>query len=1349
MSKIKSPVCKLYDFKVFDEVVEEDDESGFNDNKKFKIQMFGMDEEGMEYSIWVENFKPFFYIKVPDNWGKKEKAKVQDGLMELLKKEELRRKWKNKDRNPKTYPKPKINESLENYILRNIKTYTSYYEDSIVELKIMKRRKLYGFDNFKYYKFIVIKFKNTTMYNKIKNLWYTDEPDFRKRKLKKGGLKINGGKLELYEAKLDPLLRYFHVYDISPSGWVKLNKALLSRLEKTTCDYEYSVDAKNVMAIPDKEDSVPLKIMSFDIEASSSHGDFPLAKKSYKKMVGEMIQYWKINKKKIKGLDMEKKKILFKKLVLTAFGYENEEGISRVFLKRKKNFPTRNELDTKLEQLLKQSVGNQWKGLLKKKRDELDILIEDNMDEEDLKLEYEKWCPMFPKDCYDKNLVYLLDRAETKVPFKFDAGDKLAVMDRAISPNEKKHYPHHPEYYLPYLEGDKVTFIGSTFINFGEKEPYLNHIIALKDCDKMNNVENAEIECYKKERNVLKAWTNTVQRENPNIIIGYNIFGFDWKFMIERADELGCIEDFLKLSKNKNESCKVKHTVTKVASGTHEQIYAKIPGRVQLDLYNYFRKTVNLDSYKLDNVSSHFISDYIKNIEYDEENKKTIIKSGNLMGIKNGHYVKFELIGHSVDLYENGKKFIVSDLDLKNKYFKVEGKLDFKNLKAKWCLAKDDVGPQDIFRLTNEGSKERAIVAKYCIQDCNLVHNLMIKNDILTETNEIASICSVPIDYIIMRGQGIKLLSFIAKSCREYDTLMPVLDKSEEKDGYEGAICLVPKCAFYPDNPIAVNDYSSLYPSSMISENISHDSKVWTKEYNLNGELIKTTGVKDISGNYIYDNLPGYKYVDIEYDTYMYIRKTKQSAEVKTKCGTKICRYVQFKNNEKAIMPSVLQKLLASRKATRKLIKYKTVKDKNGNEVSGLLKKDDEYHEITNKEGITKIKNDDVVSINDTYDDFMKNVLDKRQLGYKVTANSLYGQCGAKTSAFYDKDIAASTTATGRKLLMYAKRVVEDCYGDTVVDTKYGKMKTRAEYIYGDTDSVFFTFNLEDMEGNKVKGKKALEVTIDLAVEVEKIATKFLKSPHTLEYEKTFMPFLLLSKKRYVGILHEFDINKGKRKSMGIVLKRRDNAPCVKDAYGGIVDILMKEKDVKKAINFLKGYLGDMIKEKIPLDKLIISKSLRDFYKNPESIAHKVLADRMGKRDPGNKPSVGSRVPFVFIQTKGNVKLQGDKIEHPSYVIKHNLKPDYIYYITNQLMKPIQQIFALVLDQIPEFKIYSRAFKRRTNSIRRMFKDDEKKMSDKIEKEANKHVKKLIFEEFLRQAKNTKNGQKTLDSFFN
>ena len=153
----------------------------------------------------------------------------------------------------------------------------------------------------------------------------------------------------------------------------------------------------------------------------------------------------------------------------------------------------------------------------------------------------------------------------------------------------------------------------------------------------------------------------------------------------------------------------------------------------------------------------------------------------------------------------------------------------------------------------------------------------------------------------------------------------------------------------------------------------------------------------------------------------------------------------------------------------------------------------------------------------------MKNVFDKRQQGYKITANSLYGQCGARTSAFYEKDIAASTTATGRKLLLYSQRIIEEVYGDTICETKYGQVKTKATYIYGDTDSVFFAFYLEDLEGNEILGKKALEMTIELAIQAGKLASTFLKPPHDLEYEKTFWPFLLLSKKRYVGMLYEHD----------------------------------------------------------------------------------------------------------------------------------------------------------------------------------------------------------------------------------
>jgi DNA polymerase delta subunit 1 len=643
-----------------------------------------------------------------------------------------------------------------------------------------------------------------------------------------------------------------------------------------------------------------------------------------------------------------------------------------------------------------------------------------------------------------------------------------------------------------------------------------------------------------------------------------------------------------------------------------------------------------------------------------------------------------------------------------DKSFEIEGHESPDMTKSvRWGLAKDDVTPQDIFRMTNEGPAERAIIAKYCIQDCNLVHHLMNKIDVMTGYIEMAKICSVPISFLVLRGQSIKLTSFIAKKCREKRTLMPVIERSFGNESYEGAICLPPKCNLYLDNPVACLDYSSLYPSSMISENLSHDSKVWTKEFDLAGQLVRETGVKDASGNYIFDNMDGYEYVDVTYDTYKWIPNQRGRA-IKTLNGTKICRFAQPKDGVKAIMPTVLEELLAARKATRKLAEA-------------------------------------------TEDPFMANILDKRQLGYKVTANSLYGQCGAKTSTFYDVDIAASTTATGRKLLTYGKRIVEEVYGDAKVESKkFGFVNTKAEYIYGDTDSVFFTFNLATSDGTPIRGKDALEITIEFAKEVGNLATKFLKSPHAWVYEKTLMPFCLLSKKRYIGMLYEDKPEKPKRKSMGIVLKRRDNAPIVKDIYGGVIDILMKEQNVETAIKFLKTSLQNLVEEKVSMDKLIISKSLRSGYKNPAQIAHKVLADRMGKRDPGNKPSVGDRIPFVYIQNPDKKALQGERIEHPDFILANKIKPNYAFYITNQIMKPIQQVFALVLENIPSYKRQVPGLKRTIDGWVDKLKDEssDEKIRKKIADIRNKEVKKILFDEYLIEIDNATKGNQNIMSFF-
>ena len=1346
---------RLLDFNIFDEKREKEEDAedaeggGSNDEdedrgeKKYKkdekfttIQMFGLNEKGETCAIFVRDYQPFFYIKVGDEWTIPQKGAFITHLKEKVGK---------------------------------------FYENSILDAdsKLIKRKKLYGFDGGKEHKFILIKFKNVATMNKVKNMWFKFGRD-GKQLLKREGYPYFNTRTEIYEANIPPVLRFFHVHDISPSGWIgfeaKKAKQIRGAAKTTTCTYEYELAATDIVPLNNKETIVPYKICSFDIEASSSHGDFPIPIKTYKKLATNIVDVCDAICRKsgattpTEAMDHITPALL-KQLIYTAFGYgaPAHSDVDRIYTKIKLSEQRLATLfdvwvslhipDLKMNEALKES--NTIEKMFEKvaesnKAHEEDCDAEDGEDGEEEEyadvdvdiVENENDDEYHGEDGEqgeDKEANRLMmayagispSSASSAKPKKATKAakqppiEKETVIHLITSPLDKidretkiNKLNISLQEIFPPVEGDKVTFIGSTFLTYGEKRPYLNHCVVLDTCDALTNeVANSQIQTCKTERELLLAWTDIIQRENPDIIIGYNICGFDFEFMFRRSLENSCENDFLKLSRNKGEFCGsrdyntgkicIKESSIVIASGQHDLRYIDMKGRLQIDLYNYFRRDFNLTSYKLDYCAGYFIGDGVKKLEHLPTGN-TKVTSSNLMGLENGSYVHFEESSHSTDTYKDGAKFKVANVNAADKTFEVEGHESPDMTKSvRWGLAKDDVTPQDIFRMTNEGPAERAIIAKYCIQDCNLVHHLMNKIDVMTGYIEMAKICSVPISFLVLRGQSIKLTSFIAKKCREKRTLMPVIQRSFGNESYEGAICLPPKCNLYLDNPVACLDYSSLYPSSMISENLSQDSKVWTKEFDLAGQLVLETGIKDPSGNYIYDNMPGYEYVDVTYDTYKWVPNQRGRA-IKTLNGTKICRFAQPKDGVKAIMPTVLEELLAARKATRKLAEA-------------------------------------------TEDPFMANILDKRQLGYKVTANSLYGQCGAKTSTFYDVDIAASTTATGRKLLTYGKRIVEEVYGDAKVESKkFGFVNTKAEYIYGDTDSVFFTFNLATSDGTPIRGKDALEITIEFAKEVGHLATKFLKSPHAWVYEKTLMPFCLLSKKRYIGMLYEDKPEKPKRKSMGIVLKRRDNAPIVKDIYGGVIDILMKEQNVETAIQFLKSSLQNLVDEKVPMDKLIISKSLRSGYKNPAQIAHKVLADRMGKRDPGNKPSIGDRIPFVYIQNPDKKALQGERIEHPDYILANKIKPNYAFYITNQIMKPIQQVFALVLENIPSYKRQVPGLKRTIDGWVDKLKDEssDEKIRKKIADIRNKEVKKILFDEYLIEIDNVTKGNQNIMSFF-
>jgi DNA polymerase elongation subunit (family B) len=208
-----------------------------------------------------------------------------------------------------------------------------------------------------------------------------------------------------------------------------------------------------------------------------------------------------------------------------------------------------------------------------------------------------------------------------------------------------------------------------------------------------------------------------------------------------------------------------------------------------------------------------------------------------------------------------------------------------------------------------------------------------------------------------------------------------------------------------------------------------------------------------------------------------------------------------------------------------------------------------------------------------------------------------------------------------------------------------------------------------------------------MARKAAEVITASGRKAHRIEYEKTFYPFVLFCRKRYVGMMYEDDVTHiPKRKSMGIAVKRRDNAPIVKDVFGGALDILMEERDIRKAQRFVQDMLVKVLKNEMPLDKYIVSKQLRDDYKNPGQIAHRVLADRMADRDPGNKPQVGDRLAYIYVAERRDQKKQGDKIEQIDYVRQHKLKPDTEFYITNQIQNPVAQMFALGLEQLEGYR---------------------------------------------------------------
>ena len=247
--------------------------------------------------------------------------------------------------------------------------------------------------------------------------------------------------------------------------------------------------------------------------------------------------------------------------------------------------------------------------------------------------------------------------------------------------------------------------------------------------------------------------------ERTNNIAGW---GFDWKFMWDRAEELNIADAFGALGRVKSVGSELeKKELSSSALGDNIFYLMPMRGRVDIDLLKCVQNnpSFKLPSYKLDDVAAHFMRGDIVGSQILDAGcgDATRLVTKSTAGLVEGGYVK--IVSHDgilEDTVLNGRKFVVTNIA--RDAFDVDAEVELTaNVKYAWCEAKDDVTAKDIFRMQKEGPAERALVAKYCVQDCFLTLRLFNKLEVLANNMAMGNVCGVPFSYLFLRGQGVKV----------------------------------------------------------------------------------------------------------------------------------------------------------------------------------------------------------------------------------------------------------------------------------------------------------------------------------------------------------------------------------------------------------------------------------------------------------------------------------------------------------------------------------------------------------------------------------------------------------------
>lgn len=183
-----------------------------------------------------------------------------------------------------------------------------------------------------------------------------------------------------------------------------------------------------------------------------------------------------------------------------------------------------------------------------------------------------------------------------------------------------------------------------------------------------------------------------------------------------------------------------------------------------------------------------------------------------------------------------------------------------------------------------------------------------------------------------------------------------------------------------------------------------------------------------------------------------------------------------------------------------------------------------------------------------------------------------------------------------------------------------------------------------------------------------------------MEFENLLDGILLIMKKRYCAYASE-SLNKDFSLYVkGLEIKRRDNALFVKKLWEETLEILLKEKQPKKALEHVKTFLKKLLRGELPKDQFVITQALtRNIDEYAAAGPHVTVASKMRERDPNNAPQCGDRVEYIVYKGAKGSKVC-DRAEDPKFADILDIEIDYYYYAERQVVKPFMRLFQPMWD---------------------------------------------------------------------